>query len=467
MSMDEPEEGIITRDDGEVDIEDEVQDWKALNKLSKGAEVIPKRGEKDFEPDGTSVQTSLLDDSRNAMYQALSHPRGHNAKQELIAVWIPKENKALVPHAKGGFFKDMGRAVNFGDKIHGLWLSPIETVYLVERGSLLVYLTNNEFEEFLSNDQHEFNYQKLDSLSLSHLYTLLFDGNRKSIERYQVFAYLKRHGYLIQDFRQLDDESQYSKFTKYLQGHTLLFKTIQKSVIDSVCSAFALPFFKSFYSIFQRIGLFAYPPYNDLHFKTKHYFNYSGIFRSLKLIPSYSTYDSLYTAPKKDPAYTIDFNIWKPKPSFSKKNPPMPDFQVCVINTNITPFPKLQDIHGLLNEINYRFPEKKLTEAPKVITKPKKPTAPTKRELKLQRQKERQSRLDPKIQSRNAYLKLRDNKFKFGSSNRSIILALVQDGVINFMNIGEGDFALENFTTDDLTEIQPRLHHGIVWNEKF
>lgn len=73
MSTEEQDEAQITRNDEAYDIEDDIQDWNALNKLTKNSEVIPKRGEKDFEPDGTSVQSSLLDDSRNAMYQALSY----------------------------------------------------------------------------------------------------------------------------------------------------------------------------------------------------------------------------------------------------------------------------------------------------------------------------------------------------------------------------------------------------------
>lgn len=470
MPVDEQDEAQITREVNEFDIEDDIQDWKTFNKLNKNSEVIPKRGEKDFEPDGTSVQSSLLNDSRNAMYQALDCPRGYHMKQQLVSVWMCNERRALVPHAKGGFFKDMGKAANFGKKIQGLWLEPLEAVYLVERGSMTIYLGNTEFENFLNDpNEAQFNYpEKLISLSLSHIYTLAFDGDSKLIDKYIVYAYLKRHGYMIQSFRKIDDEDQYSKYNMQVQAQSTIFSNLLKNATAVVKSIFTNPFFNAFYGSFQNLGLFAFGSFHDLHFKTKHYFNYTSILKTLKLIPSYSLFDSLKDKPEKNPNYTVDFNVWKPMPSFSKKNPPTPDFHICVINTDALSFPELKDIHGLFNQINFKFPFEKASDIPvKTSKKPKKAHDPTKRELKLQRQKERQLKLDPKVQARNSYLKLRDNKLKFGASGRSIILALVQSGVVNFMNVGEGDFALENFGTDDLNEIIPSGHHGIIWNEKY
>ncbi|CUM48453.1 uncharacterized protein AC631_01072 [Debaryomyces fabryi] len=468
MSIEELDEAQITRDDNDYDIEDDIQDWKALNKLTKNSEVIPKRGEKDFEPDGTSVQSSLLDDSRNAMYQALSYPRGHHLKQRLISVWISKEKRALVPHAKGGFFKDIGKAANFGKKIQGLWLEPLETVYLVERGSMAIYLGNEEFELFL-NDPNEMHFDydaKLVSLSLGHIYTLAFDGDSKLMDSYIVYAYLKRHGYLIQSFRRLDDEDQYSRY-KQMQIHTTFQSLILRSATSVLRYISSHPLFTILHGQLQKLGIFAFSSFHDLHFRTKHYFNYTSVFLTLKLIPSYSSLDSLKTVPEKT-NYSIDFNVWKPTPNFSKKNPAKPDFHICVVNTDKTTFPELKDIQGLFNQINYKFPSEDTPEMViKSTKKPKKPQAPTKREIKLQRQKERQLKLDPKIQARNAYFKLRDNKLKYGASGRCIILALVQSGVVNFMNVGEGDFALENFGTEDLNEIIPSRHHGIIWNEKY
>lgn len=469
MSTEKQDEAQISVNYNDYDIEDDVQDWKALNKLTKNSEALPKRGEKDFEPDGTSVQSSLLDDSRNAMYQALSYPRGHNSKQELISIWMPNERRALVPHARGGFFKDMGTAANFGKKIQGVWLEPIEAIYLVERGSMIIYLGNQEFESYLQDSTQEpFAYsEKLIALSLSHIYALVFDGDNKLMDKYVVYAYLKRHGYLVQGFRRLKEDDQYTAYKKQIQAKSNAVTHILQNVTTIISSIFSSPILNMFQGKLQKLGILAYPYFHDLHFKTKHYFNYTSIFRTLRFIPAYSSLDSLKSVPKKNPYYSVDFNVWKPTPNFSKKNPPCPHFHICVVNIDKASFPKLNDIQGLLNDINYSLASEDSSTGPVKNTKKQaKPKAPTKKELKQQRQKERQSKLDPKIQARNAYIKLRDNKFKYGASDRSIILALVQSGVINFMNIGEGDFSLENFGTEGLSEIISSNHHGIVWNEK-
>ena len=42
----------------------------------KAFQSIPKRGEKDFEPDGTNKQQNLLQEGREAMYAALSFKAG-------------------------------------------------------------------------------------------------------------------------------------------------------------------------------------------------------------------------------------------------------------------------------------------------------------------------------------------------------------------------------------------------------
>ena len=47
-----------------------------FRKDMKAFQSIPKRGEKDFEPDGTNKQQNLLQEGREAMYAALSFKAG-------------------------------------------------------------------------------------------------------------------------------------------------------------------------------------------------------------------------------------------------------------------------------------------------------------------------------------------------------------------------------------------------------
>jgi hypothetical protein len=49
-------------------------DWSRKDK--KKFQQIPKRGEKDFEPDGTMKQANVLQEGREAMYAALSVDAG-------------------------------------------------------------------------------------------------------------------------------------------------------------------------------------------------------------------------------------------------------------------------------------------------------------------------------------------------------------------------------------------------------
>lgn len=94
--------------------------------------TIPKRGEKDFAPDGTDLQSRVLAESREAMHNALSGVRTHTSKVNVHCTWRPSRGKAEVKVAKGTHFKAMGVA----DKEGVLWLEREEVVYLVERGGV-------------------------------------------------------------------------------------------------------------------------------------------------------------------------------------------------------------------------------------------------------------------------------------------------------------------------------------------
>jgi flagellar hook assembly protein FlgD len=54
-----------------------IYDWSwNTRKDKKRFQTIPKRGEKDFEPDGTNKQEIILQEGREAMYTALSFDAG-------------------------------------------------------------------------------------------------------------------------------------------------------------------------------------------------------------------------------------------------------------------------------------------------------------------------------------------------------------------------------------------------------
>lgn len=417
------------------DIEDEVADYKFLT-----ANGIPKRGEKEFEPVGSNDQLDLLAESRNAMYQALQGARGHHVKHKLVAIWMEDEKRAIIPHVKGNFFRDIGQPLQNKKIKAGLTLNSLETVFLVERGSMLIYLSDETFVDFLTNDDATFDYESLQKLDLAYLYSLAFDGEY-SLDDYQVYTYLKRLGYLIQPFKQFKPQE-----SRVVPTNT--FATVFQQI-------WKFPLFRNISTMLNKIGILAYPITSSLHYLTKHYVNYHSIFQSLNLIPSYQAFESLETEPTADPQYKLAFNIWKPTPTFSKKNPPVPDFQICIINTNTANFPDLKTIHAIYNQLNY---QQRPLEKPKF--KKKNTMQPSKRDLRLKRQQERQSKLDQLVQTKNKYLKARDDKYKYGF--RSFIIAIINDGILNFVTLAEGDFSLKN--CKELTDIIPR-DHGVVYME--
>lgn len=436
------------------DLEDEaLPDWGIINKSPGGVyidthtELIPRRSDKYFDPDGSNTQNAKLEESRRQMYLALLSVRCHHKKLFLAAVWIPQKQMALVPHAKGNFFKDIGVAHNFKrkKKIQGMWVNPVETVYLTERGSMVTYLADENFMDFIESDALEFDYMTLTQLSMAHLYSVALGSDPGLIDKYQVYALLKRSGYMIMEFRH-----HYNQFDSW---HELQLKlNPRKSLWTKV---------KDWIAAF---GMFSRNLNRSFYRQTTHYLNYTLVFESLQILNSYPAFESLSLPPLPDKRYEITYNVWKPNQAFSKKSPPMPNFQVCVLNIERVPFPPLNAIKSMWNQLNFSFASQE-ARAPVPKKTSNKKQQLSKKEVRLQRKKDRESKLDSRIIERNKYLKLRDAKLKAGASGRSIILATVDNGIINFNALNETEFKLStNFCVGDLNEITPKTSHGTVWN---
>lgn len=336
-----------------IDQEDEVHDYKFLHKQ------IPKTGEKDFEPDGTIDQNDKIGESKAFMYKALSQEIQIHEKQALEGIYIKDKQETIILNIRGNYFKDLGvNSLLRGRQI--ITLNKIETLYLLERGSLVLYLNNDKIISYLKGMINSFNMHELLPINLQYFYNELdsFD-----ICKYQVFAYLKRLGYLVKEY-------EYQFIPQILQK-------------ESTCSYFKLnPFKKS------PVGI---------NIRNTHYFSYTQILRQLTFIPSYKTYDSLEKSVPADDN-RINYNVWKPRPLFSKKAPPQPDFQISIIKE----FPKLNDIHTLFNKLNHHVHTDDFNS------------------------------LDQRD---------KDRKLKFGTG-RTIILAVIDNG-LSFINLSEVDFKLQ------------------------
>ena len=189
------------------DLTDETQDFRFLSHFastttssSKSRDpTIPKRGEKDFSPDGTGLQSQILAESRSAMHSALAYPRTHTSRVHVRAIWRRERRMAEVRSPKGTMWKSVGRV----DRTGSMWLWPEEVVYAVERGGVECWLEQEGEKEAEGKEQERGDkeedggeQEKGVALSLQAMYAECLSKG-VGVEKYQVYAHLKRAGYIV------------------------------------------------------------------------------------------------------------------------------------------------------------------------------------------------------------------------------------------------------------------------------
>ncbi|ANZ76267.1 BA75_02136T0 [Komagataella pastoris] len=321
--------------------DDEIQDWSVV--LSLADQKVPKRGEKDYEPLEGDYDSRNLLEAQGAMFQALeAKKRGFtcNPGQELrYTIRFNRRNQSFYILNAQGKFLDSMGKTDGNQKT---WFTKFEALYLIERGTCrITYGEDNSY-----------------TLSLEECYTVMLteDGD---IDKYNVYSHLKRNGYIVLEYTLLSTEKETRNFYKDTNIH---------SVYDK-------PLFRYTFT------------------------NYSTIFYNLQL--DIYNRDNVSSAPISQ--LHICFNVWKPQVNFQKKIPPLPDFQVSVINIENYNFPTLNDISHLLSQANTTL-----------------------------------------TTSRNPVSNL-----KFGNEN--VIIATVDHGLFNFIKLSRTDFH----------------SHGLIWDDKW
>jgi len=176
---------------GDDDGEDETFDFRFLSSLSlttAATGALPKRGVKDFEPHPTALQSNTLAASRQAMRDALSHTRMHVPKSHVVGVYDATTGLTRVAQIKGQMFRNIGKDVSGG----GVDLLPEEALWALERGSLDIRWDAGNAD---TADEGL-------PMSLQGAYAAFIgeeeDGRGNlTIEKYQVYAGLKRVGYTV------------------------------------------------------------------------------------------------------------------------------------------------------------------------------------------------------------------------------------------------------------------------------
>lgn len=183
-----------------------------LSSLSDPTQAsLPRRGEKDFEPNPTLYQADILSASRDAMHNALAHPRLHNPKARIIGIYAPDgpesgwstttsgsaksataamhpDSCVCVPNPRGQYFRTAGKADSRGR----VWLLPEEAVYLLERGSLDI-----RWPKSLTGEEGEGTSASEMPMSLQAAYASFMGRGGLAVERYSVYSGLRRLGYAV------------------------------------------------------------------------------------------------------------------------------------------------------------------------------------------------------------------------------------------------------------------------------
>jgi tRNA-splicing endonuclease subunit Sen54 len=403
------------------DPSDELQDFRFLAALTAGSDghKIPKRGEKDFEPHGTKHQDAVLAASRQAMHDALNYTRVHAPKSNCRAWYfgegvfddhedttepaevmsdairgrgLDRDHVVMVESSRGTHYRTMGKTA-LGKADARIWLLPEEALYLVERGNIdlwwparpLAAVRGQASQYGMGVADGEQEEDDGFPLSLEAAYALLIGDDEKkgkvSLDRYTVYANLKRTGYVVFRDRNLDP-SYGSSNTLGSQKPSSFFTWLFGALFTEI------PHEPAPYGPLIQPGL---------------YRSYNKIYQQLSLIPRHipapEVADSLMLP--RNP-FCLVYDIWKPSriPNFAKSNPGMPDFQIAVVSSRSTNVPSLTQLVSLLESSPWDPPKKEWTGLG------------------------------------NSYQRLRHGW-------RNVILAVVDQGVISYLRMSEAAFGEE------------------------
>lgn len=380
--------------DHEHDLSEETQDFRFLSSIVSSSSsstnananaTIPKRGEKDFEPNATSAQATVLASSRDAMHAALSHPRLHQARNHVVAQLVPSSPSprssspfgpayaVQVPNAHGVYFRTLGRA----DARNRMWLLPEEALYLLERGSLDIRWPRERERDTGSDEEVDVDEEVGEEedgdepigelpMSLQGAYATFIGKSGLTLERYSVFSGLRRLGYTViraptWGAEDADTNGHVAPPTQQEQSLALS-RTDDEArasegsgvlgLINRLVRYLLLPSTSSTNAACPSFGPLVAPGL---------YRSYNDIYRALTLIPFNDPTPNSQPHPtnppttQPDPApqspFRITYHVYKPSTAYRKSNPPAPDFRVAVIDARETHVPTMEQIGALLDSM--------------------------------------------------------------------------------------------------------------------
>ncbi|RUS22523.1 hypothetical protein BC937DRAFT_88617 [Endogone sp. FLAS-F59071] len=325
--------------DPELDVDDEQPDFRALlantSKCRANAQIIPRRGAKDFGPDGSDKQAELITESRDALITLIKEERKVSSKNVCHGMYSLRTGLTRIDTIRGNYLHNMGHTV--AGKIT---LYPEEALFLVSRGALAAVLEEGEEEAYTTGP-----------LSFQQAWARMVgeddDWTRVRFERYQVYAYLKRLGYIT-----IRSQLHTTIITLPSSSQALVYTRNQ------IIARFLSPLLWVLPWLYYTLMPWQWKLW-DLRSITKpgRYRSYATIFSRLQIIPSRTRSSIKPTtsllATQFFPSqleYTIDFDVYKPLPTWKKSDPGEPDYRVVVCSSR-TPPPTLPTLTRLFQTI--------------------------------------------------------------------------------------------------------------------
>ncbi|KAG8985017.1 tRNA-splicing endonuclease subunit sen54 [Tulasnella sp. JGI-2019a] len=436
--------------------EDGALDWSSLRvsqNVSIDRPIIPKRGEKDYEPTGgpskyqntgSNLQKHSLDRARDAMYTALTANRGISSKTVSYGLWYPGTSHVEVALARGTMFAGMGyfnqRSVLVGEGAtkevpsrKRLELLPEEALFLIERGSMYCWRAedgdNSIHQQVASAGQLGVALEEVigTPMSVQQAFAeMICEGRTISLEEYQVFAYLKRLGYVVTRARQPDGAATYPTAGR------LVSPISSKPPISSVIFRLAfIPFrwLQRVWSPFSKSIECLQPLYTSSSMLWWPRQGAESIFKQLRFIPAGHSTPLLMKKTTGQSPYTPKYHVYKPSTPFRKSAPPSPDFYVVVVKAQSTPLPTLREMNDVFESLPLSAPlagPKKQPTVPR-DTRPMSPSWMTwfKGALPFG--------LGTTVRPPNPFPALK-------AGHKSFIVAAVSGGSISFIKFSEGSF---------------------------
>ena len=351
------------------------------------------------------------------MHAALSVPRVHHPKNHILGRFDVEKCMVVVDRPKGPHFKTIGKAT--GLKV---WLLPEEALYLLERGSLDIRWPNS-IEGQVNNKDNEGNDDQaiVDihsdeeegiPMSLQGAYTAFLgmqpsESAKLTLEKYIVYASLKRLGYIVlrakewdgivQEIHVPERETSVPPSAASTTRPGLLSKLLDMLLgsrypkgpqTDSPHGSMVRPGIYRSYGM-SLLSKFMLPLV--MHLLTN--FTKDDIYKLLQLNLSGKP---SHAYPKPADPWTMTYDVYKPSTNFRKSDPGPPDFRICVLDGRETSVPSLLQLTYLMVQAG--------------------PSPP---------------RLNAQLY----------NRLKHGHSH--VILAIVDQGVVSYMRVSEAQFSEE------------------------